>query len=117
MNKTELIKDSVILSNIIQVMRLATNKVVARTNDLIPESNEELGDVGSTFHAATLAARLSLSESEPEPEQEPVTEEPVKEEPPKEEPKAEEPGEEPETSDEPESDDEEGSVDDGDNWD
>lgn len=70
MNKVELIKDSVIFGNMILIMRLATNKVVANTSDIVADTEGEV-DTGSSFHASTLQSRLSLADvdSTSEPEQ------------------------------------------------
>lgn len=59
MDKNNLIKDTIVMSNIIELMRLTTSKTVSMCYDVMDD--EKCGiSIGPDFHAATIAALLGL---------------------------------------------------------
>lgn len=81
MDKNNLIKDTMIFGNMVDLMRKATNKAIAKCSDIIKESEGEI-KTGSDFYASTLSSMLGLPKDieETPVEQTPEVEEPVTEE-------------------------------------
>lgn len=59
MENNNIIKDTIILANIIELMRLATSKTAAMCFDVVDEGEDNV-DTGADFHAATIASLMGL---------------------------------------------------------